>query len=116
MMREDYNITKKPITTRNPQANSIVERAHKTVHNYLSTLQMHKDSPDAYQDAVAGYLSAVAKAINSTVHTTMQATPTQLVFRRDAFLPVAFEADWTYIAERKQRLIVQNNTRKNRKR
>jgi hypothetical protein len=48
--------------------------------------------------------------------TRLNATPTQLVFRRDAFLPVAFEADWNYIAERKQRLIVQNNKRENAKR
>ena len=46
----------------------------------------------------------------------MNATPTQLVFRCDAFLPVAFTADWTYIAERKQRLIDQNNARENKKR
>ena len=116
MMLRDYNITRKPITTRNPQANSIVERVHKTVHNYLSTLQMHTKEPDEHYEKVAGYLSAVSKAVNSTVHTTMNATPTQLVFRRDAFLPVAFTADWTYIAERKQRLIEQNNARENKKR
>jgi hypothetical protein len=72
---------------------------------------MHLLSYDELHDKFDGYLSAVTKAINSTVHTTLNATPTQLVFRRDAFLPVAFEADWNYIAERKQRLIVQNNKR-----
>jgi hypothetical protein len=71
----------------------------------------HLLSYDELHDKFDGYLSAVTKAINSTVHTTLNATPTQLVFRRDAFLPVAFEADWNYIAERKQRLIVQNNKR-----
>jgi len=40
----------------------------------------------------------------------------QLVFGRDAFLPVSFQANWNYIANRKQRLIVQNNARKNAKR
>lgn len=104
------------ITTRNPQANAMVERVHKTINNYLRTLQMHLLSYDELHDKFDGYLSAVTKAINSTVHTTLNATPTQLVFRRDAFLPVAFEADWNYIAERKQRLIVQNNKRENAKR
>lgn len=116
MMLNDYSIQKKPITTRNPQANSIVERCHQTIHNHLRTVQMHKKEFDELLDGFDGYLSAVSKAVNSTVHTTLNATPTQLVFGRDAFLPVAFEADWNYIADRKQRLIVQNNKRENAKR
>ena len=45
-----------------------------------------------------------------------RATPTQLVFNRDAIQNVGFEADWLYIKERKQRLIKQNNQRENAKR
>ena len=117
MLRDDYNVKRKPITTRNPQANSIVERVHKTVHNHLRTKQMHEEQDfDVLRDNFAGILSAVTKAVNSTVHTTLNATPTQLVFGRDAFLPVTFQADWTYIADRKQHLIVQNNKRENAKR
>jgi hypothetical protein len=70
----------------------MVERVHKTINNYLRTLQMHLLSYELH-DKFDGYLSAVTKAINSTVHDALNATPTQLVFRRDAFLPVAFEAD-----------------------
>ena len=40
----------------------------------------------------------------------------QLVFNRDAIHNVAFEADWLYIKDRKQRLIQQNNRRENAKR
>ena len=36
-------------------------------------------------------LNSVRRAINSTVHTTLQASPMQLVFGRDAFLPVSFQ-------------------------
>ena len=60
-----------------------------------------------------GILSAVRRAVNSTVHTTLRATPTQLVFGRDALLNVSFQADWEYIKERKQKLILQNNKREN---
>jgi hypothetical protein len=116
MLETDYNIKRKVITTRNPQSNSIVERCHQTLHNHLRTMQMHKKSPEELKEHFGEYLSAVTKALNSTVHTTLNATPTQLVFGRDAFLPVSFQADWTYIADRKQRLIVQNNTRENKKR
>jgi len=42
--------------------------------------------------------------------------PTQLVFGRDAMLNATFQADWQFIRERKQRLIIQNNKRQNAKR
>ena len=45
-----------------------------------------------------------------------RATPSQLVFGRDALLNVSFEADWQYIKERKQKLIVQNNRKENKRR
>jgi len=53
--------------------------------------------------------------MNSTVHTTARATPTQLVFGRDAMLNASFQADWQFIKEQKQRLIIQNNKRENAK-
>ena len=54
--------------------------------------------------------------MRATVHTTNQATASQLVFGRDAMLNVSFEADWQYIKERKQRMILQNNQRENKTR
>ena len=51
--------------------------------------------------------------MNSTVHTTSRAAPTQLAFGRDA---APFQADWEFIKERKQRLILQNNKHENAKR
>ena len=63
-----------------------------------------------------GVISAIGFAIRSTVHTTTQATAAQLVFSRDAIHNVAFKADWEYIRKRKERLIIQNNTRENKKR
>jgi hypothetical protein len=63
-----------------------------------------------------GILASCRKAMNSTVHTTSRATPTQLVFGRDAMLNASFQADWEFIKERKQKLIIQNNKRENAKR
>jgi hypothetical protein len=63
-----------------------------------------------------GILSAIRGAMRAVVHTTTRATPSQLVFGRDALLNVSFEADWQYIKERKQKLIVQNNKKENAKR
>ena len=116
MLRTDYGIKRKPITARNPQANSIVERVHKTIHNMIRGFQIRdKDDLDP-EFEFEGILSAVRKAVNSTVHTTLRATPTQLVFGRDAMLNVSFQADWECIRERKQKLILQNNKRENAKR
>ena len=54
--------------------------------------------------------------VNSTLHTTNRATPTQLVFNRDAMLNILFEADWQCIKEQKQHGIPQNNKAENAKR
>ena len=35
MLREEYGIKRKPITTRNPQANAIVERVHQVIGNMI---------------------------------------------------------------------------------
>ena len=116
MLRDEYGITRKVITTRNPQANAMVERCHKTISNLIRTLKITKKSDLEPYGTWDGALSAVAKAYRGTVHTTLDATPTQLVFGRDAILNVSFEADWQYIKERKQKLILQNNKRENAKR
>jgi hypothetical protein len=103
------------ITTRNPQANSMVERAHQTIHNMIATKNI-VSKHDLPGGDWAGILSAVGFAMRATIHTTMRATPMQLVFNRDAIHNVRFEADWKYIKERRQKVIVQNNDRENAKR
>ena len=62
-----------------------------------------------------GALAACPKSMNSTAHTTSRATPTQLVFGRDAMLNASFQADWEFIKECKHRLIIQNNKQENAK-
>ena len=54
-------------------------------------------------------------AMRATYHTTTQATPSQLVFGRDAILNTKFKADWNLIRNRKQKLINYNNNRENSK-
>ena len=112
-LRYEYGLNKKLITTRNPQANAMVERVHQTVHNMIRTSGLTDETELSDDFGFQGILAAVRRAVNSTVHTTLRATPTQLVFARDALLNVSFQADWEYIKERKQRLIVQNNKREN---
>ena len=115
MLKEDYGITRKPITTRNPQANSMLERAHQTISNILRTFQVNNSQLEL-EDPWKGILSAVIFAMRSTVHTTMQATPMQLVFGRDAIMNLTFDANWQLIRQRKQAAIHKNNQAENNKR
>ena len=82
MMTEDYGIKIKPITVQNPQANAIIERVHQTLGNIIRTFELQTNYLDE-EDPWAGILSATAFAIHSTYHTTLRATPGQLVFGRD---------------------------------
>jgi hypothetical protein len=116
MLRDDYGIVRKPITTRNPQANAMVERCHQTLHNMIRSHRITSKQDLPMKDAWRGILSACAFAMRATVHTTSRATPMQLVFNRDAIHNVRFEADWQFIKDRKQRLIRQNNAKENAKR
>ena len=38
MVQNDYGITRRPITTRNPQANAMIERIHQTNWKYYSNI------------------------------------------------------------------------------
>ena len=102
-IQDEYGIAKKLITTRNPQANAIIERIHQVVHNMIRTRGIK--GLDGL-DSDFGW-DGVLAAARSLVQTTMQATPTQLVFGHDVLLNASFKADWQYIKEQKQKLIVQ---------
>ena len=116
MLKNEYGISRKPITTRNPQANAMVERAHQTMGNMIRSIEVQGKHDLPKWNPWGGVLAAIGCAMRSTVHTTSQATPAQLVFSRDAIHNVRFEADWQFIKDRKQRLIRQNNRRENAKR
>ena len=112
MIKEDYGVTARPITVRNPQANAIVERVHQVIGNIIRTFELENN----YLDEInpwKGILSATAFAVRSTFHTTLRNTPGQLVFGRDMILNVKHEANWEYIRARKQKIIEKNNKAEN---
>ena len=53
-------------------------------------------------------------AIRTTVHTTTQHTPSQLVFGKDAIFNINQEANWQLIEQRKHALINNGNQKENR--
>jgi Integrase core domain len=91
-MCDNYGIKAKSTTSHNPQSNAIIERVHKVVNNMLKSFDLAKenleeDNPFEY------FLQSTAWAIRSNYHTTLQATPCQLVFGRDMIHNIAFKAN-----------------------
>lgn len=107
-----YGIKRKLITAKNPQANSIVERVHQVIGNMLRSFDLEEQTLDP-KDPWKGYLSSVAFAIRATPHTTLGASPSQLVFGRDMILPIQYRANWERIRQQKQNIINKNNKREN---
>ena len=100
---------------KNPQANAILERIHQVFANLCRTYELEECEMDR-SDPWSGIISAVAWAIHSTYHTTLKATPGQLVLGKDMVLNITHNADWAAIKTRKQALINSNNKNKNTKR
>ena len=114
-MTENYGLTRKPTTNYNPQGNAVLERIHAVVNDMLRTFELEERELDE-SDPWGEILSSTAFAIRATYHTTLQATPAQLVFGRDMLLPIRINADWDLIKQRKQEEIDRNNRRENRDR
>ena len=93
MIKEDYGIVQKLITTRNPQANAILERVHQTIGNIFRTQQINKIDLDE-EEPWSDILAAIAFLVRATMHTTLQHSPMQLVFGRDPFINISHEVDW----------------------
>ena len=72
--------------------NSILERIHQVIANLVSMFDLqsyHLDEDDPW----SGILEATDFEIRSTHHTTLQATPGQLIFGRDMILNTPFIVD-----------------------
>ena len=114
-MCDNYGMKEKLSTSYNPQSNGIIERVHDQVlGNALRTFELEEKELDT-NDPWGHFLSAAAWAIRSTVHTTLDATPGQLVFGRDMLLPIQIKTDWAQIRQRKRDMINVNNRKENAK-
>jgi len=115
---QNEDITPVPTTVKNPQANAICERLHKTVENSLNTYLRHQVPANVASatELIDALIAAAQRAIRSAVHSTMKISPGSLVFHRDMLLPIPIMADYNLLRERRQALIDHNNARENRKR
>jgi hypothetical protein len=114
-MIANYGLETAQSTPYNPQSNGIIERVHQVLADALRTFELEERDLDE-SDPWTPFLSATAFAIRSTYHTTLGATPAQLVFQRDMLLPLKFQADWMAIQQRRQKEINRNNANENKRR
>jgi hypothetical protein len=101
-----FGIVPSPTAIQNPQANSILEQIHQVIGNMIRTSNL-TDS------LLVDLLPAVAFVICGTFHTTLKATPSQLVFGRDLILHASFTANWSAILAHKLRQAQIDNAREN---
>ena len=116
MIEEEYGIEKRGISPRNPQANSVLERIHQVIGNMIKTFRIYDREDLDEQDPWSGILAAIMFGVRATYHTTLEATPMQLVFQRDAILPIDYQPDWSKIQNNKRKRIELNNARENKSR
>ena len=112
LLTVNYGLKCKATTAYNPQGNGIVERVHAVLNDILRTFELEKwelDEDNPWME----FLSAAAFAIRAMYHTTLQATPAQLVFGRDMLLLITTQANWELIRQRRQEEINGNNEREN---
>jgi hypothetical protein len=83
-----------------------------TLNDSLRTAEIDGREMDE-KDPWGPFLASAAYAICSTFHTTLEATPRQLVFGRDMVLPIKFMADWGAIEQQRQKEMRRNNRREN---
>jgi transposase InsO family protein len=115
LIKQEYDIEAKPSSKQNPQSNVILERIHQTIGNMIHTFETENQFLDK-RDPWSGVLGAVACAVCSTYHTTLQSTPGQLVFGQDMIWDIAHAANRQYIKQRQQLLLInKNKTRENKK-
>ena len=94
----------------------LIARVHQVLGNALRNFKIDERELDNQKNPWDEFLSSAAFAIRSTHHMTLGASPAQLVFQRDMFLPVKYVADWTQIRLKRQKEINRSNKRENQSR
>ena len=111
----EYGISPRLTTVKNPQSNSVLERVHQVLGNMLRTKNIKSLDLDI-NDPWSEILASIAWAVRTTHHTTLGASPAQLVYGRDMIYPLQYITEWDIIRKRKQALIKKSNARENKAR
>jgi transposase InsO family protein len=110
---QSYRIKAVIMTTANPQTNAILECTHQVIVNQLRSLHLMSIELTSLADIQHELLAPVQWAMNSTYHTTLQVTSTQLAFHRNMIMPTSYMAHWQSICQRRQAITDRDNLREN---
>ena len=107
-----YDIKSKPTTVKNPIAQSLVERLHLSIGDYLRTSIYAED----WQEDVNSLIQAVAWAIRTTTPGNAPYCPAQMAFGQDMLLRRKVIIDWQLLKEQRQKQAIANNIKENKNR
>ena len=113
MIINDYGMTIKSITSRNPQATAILEWVHQAIGNIPRTFKVQKMVLDE-KNSMNGILVSTMFALRATVHTTTQYTSSKLIYGLDSIINWRHGVDWESIRKQKQDVINKGNISENR--
>jgi transposase InsO family protein len=115
-LHQSYGIKGVIATTANPQTNAILKCTHQVIANQLRSLCLMSIKLNSLADIQHELLAPVQWAMNSTYHTTLQATSAQLAFHRNMIMPTSYMAHWQSIRQRCQAITDRDNLHKNARR
>ncbi|KAE8892938.1 hypothetical protein PF003_g23042 [Phytophthora fragariae] len=104
---DSYGVESVPTTTRNPQANAVIERVHRVICEKMRTKDIQT------QADWADFLNNTMFAMRTSNHSMLKASPAQLAFGRDMLVDVAHTTDWTAEHRRKVEQERAHNEREN---
>jgi hypothetical protein len=110
---QSYGIKAVIATTANPQTNAILKRTHQVIANQLRSLRLMSIELNSLADIQHELLAPVKWAMNSTYHTTLQVTSTQLAFHRVMIMLTSYMVHWQSICQRCQAITNCDNLREN---
>lgn len=110
-----YTIGRKPTSSRNPQANAILERVHGVVNSMLRTSGLN-DLDEVTDAQIDDWITNTAWAIRATHHTVLKSSPGAAIFGRDMLFDIPYVADWADIGRRRQMQVDRDNARENSRR
>jgi transposase InsO family protein len=109
-----YGVIAKLSTIKNPQTNAFVERVHQTIADSIQTMELEKRECDDI--TINAVLQNVAYGLRATYHTSIAATPGQIVFGRDMVINSVYLANWKRYSELRKTQIQKNNVSENKSR
>lgn len=112
---KEFSIGRKPTSSRNPQANAILERVHGVVNSMLRTSRL-QELEEVSAERIDEWITNMAWAIRSTHHTVLKSSPGAAVFGRDMLFDIPYVADWDEIGRRRQLQVDRDNVRDNNRR